>query len=83
MSYGIDWTPSADLELARIWNDAPDPNEVTVAFNEIERRLKYNPDTQGESRSGNNRILIIEPLAILFTVDHQKQEVLIYSVWEY
>ena len=67
MRYTLVWIPDADDELARIWTEAADKRAVTDATNEIERILKRQPLTEGESYDDDRR-LAVDPLEVIYTV---------------
>jgi hypothetical protein len=81
MIWTVAYKPSAEQELARLWNDAPDRAAVTDAANQIDALLKVDPLTQGESRSGTTRILFVPPLAVLFEVSEDDRYVDVLQVW--
>jgi plasmid stabilization system protein ParE len=68
MKYTVIWKPAAEADLARLWTDSPDKRAITDASDRIDALLKKNPGALGESRSGNDRILVIAPLALIFEV---------------
>jgi hypothetical protein len=63
--------------------NASDRNAVTQAANEIDRRLQTNPDQEGESRSDGRRLLLVNPLAVLFEVVPDDRIVSVIAVWQY
>lgn len=68
MRHTVTWTPSArDVELTEIWLQAPDRQAVTKAAHEIDRRLRVNPESQGQDFYGD-RILEVWPLIVVFAV---------------
>jgi hypothetical protein len=56
-----------------------DTEPLSHAVREIDRQLKSDPMRVGESREGNERLLIIHPLSVLFEVFEEEQIVLIYE----
>jgi hypothetical protein len=48
--------------------EAADRQAVTDAANAIDQALQVDPDTVGEARSGNTRLLIESPLTVFFDV---------------
>ena len=82
MRYTVDWEPDAEQEFTAIWMNASDPNVVTGAANEIERRLAYDPSSQGEARSGRDRVLFEPPLVVYFEVDDDARKVSVHGVRE-
>jgi len=83
MRYTVSWLPGAESELARLWLDEPIRGHIELAANEIDRCLSVNPESEGESRDGNRRILFISPLVVTFKVDQQNRMVQVREVWLY
>jgi plasmid stabilization system protein ParE len=81
MRYTVVWTPTAQQELARIWTAATDRNAVSAASNRIDYLLARNPHGVGESRSASARLLIVEPLAVLYRVEDEDCLVTLGVVW--
>jgi hypothetical protein len=81
----VDWLQSALDELADIWNQADSTirRDITSACHEIDQRLSRNPHTEGESRTGDRRLLFVHPLGVLYRVDSQDSKVEILHVWRY
>lgn len=50
------------------------------AWDDIELRLSGNPAEEGESREGNERVLIVNPLTVLYEVFPNQSTVLIYRL---
>jgi plasmid stabilization system protein ParE len=80
MKYRVVWRRIARDQLALIWTTAPDRAAVTEAANAIDALLERNPSNCGESREGNQRILIERPLVVVFAVDEQQKKVVVLSV---
>jgi hypothetical protein len=53
---------------------------LTQAVSEIERRLGTEPLTAGESRDGEERVLIVPPLAVTYEPFSRDGVVIIYAV---
>lgn len=68
MKYHVNWKPLAEDNLALIWIMASDRNAVNQAAIEIDRLLENDPNTVGESRSGNSRVAFVGPLTVYFEV---------------
>jgi plasmid stabilization system protein ParE len=81
MKYTVVWRPNAEQDLATIWNAAADRNAVAAASNRIDYLLARNPHGVGESRSGNKRLLIVGPLAVVYRVQDQDCLVTVAAVW--
>ena len=81
--FRIQWAKAARTELARIWTSA-DPmlrQAITRAAHRIDQKLMRQPDTIGESRDANRRVLIDEPLAILYCLFPDDNRVRVTQVW--
>jgi mRNA-degrading endonuclease RelE of RelBE toxin-antitoxin system len=83
MKYTVVWKPEAERRLADLWVNATNRRAITDAANEIDKQLGHDPETKGESRSGNRRILLESPLGILFKIDPQDRKVIVLTVWQY
>lgn len=81
MIFTVAWGPGAVSELADIWLDALDRSRVTAAAREIDRFLRRDPTTRGESRDENVRILFVAPLGVDFEVVEDDRIVYVLSVW--
>jgi hypothetical protein len=66
MRFTLIWKPAAERRLAQIWIEAGDRKAITDAANAIDRALRYQPLTLGESRDGQTRILVEEPLVVVY-----------------
>ncbi len=80
MIFTVLWKPLAEEELASIWIDAQDRQTISAAANEIDKLLRVDPQSQGESRSGSQRVLIMEPLVVAFEVEEDDRRVSALSV---
>ena len=82
MSFTVDWRPTAEDELIRLWVDHPDErNEITAAAAALEAALRRDPEALGESRTGSTRIAFEGPLVIAFDVFLDQRLVLVRTVW--
>ena len=81
MSYTVLWRPSAERDLAQIWIDAADRNQVSKAADAVEQELRRDPLTVGESRGHVTRIATESPLTILFDVFVEDRKVIVWDVW--
>ncbi len=84
MKWTVTYRPSAQGDLADIWVNAPDPQEVAETADAIDQVLANNPLEAGESRSGNSRIIIARPLSVLYDVypEDARVEVFAVSFWK-
>lgn len=76
------WKPRAQNDLALFWSDAL-PGEraaITAAANRLDQLLAHDPETIGESRPGDRRILFVAPLAVIFTIAEPDRRVDVLSV---
>jgi plasmid stabilization system protein ParE len=83
MMYTVTWLPSAEQELANLWNNAADRSQLAAAANAIDDALAANPLDAGESRGGITRIVFERPLAVLFDVDRSDRTAKVWDVWRY
>lgn len=81
MIFTVVWKPTATSELAEIWLNAADRAAVTAAAHQIDTSLRVDPFTQGESRSGNRRILFAPPLGVDFEIEALDRRVDVLRVW--
>ena len=82
MKFTTDWQ-AIENDLAAIWVNAADRQEVTDTANMIERLLKHDPMNVGEARDGNTRILIVPPLAIYYDVIVDDCRVVVWQLWRW
>ena len=83
MKFMVFWTPSALKRLAELWNAGPDRAAIAAAANFIDKSLEYDPESQGESRGSNVRILIRAPLAVYCKVSPDDCNVTVFAVWRW
>ena len=81
MKFTVIWKPSAEQELAQLWEDADDRCDISMASDAIDRRLAESADRAGESRDGDDRIDFERPLGIRFRVSLADRKVLVLNVW--
>jgi hypothetical protein len=80
MRYTVTWVPTALDELARIWIAAPDQQAASDAADEIDRRLRRNPERVGVDLGGD-RYLEVEPLAVFYSIHPADRLVRVLAVW--
>jgi len=80
MRFTVTWHPAAEQELAEIWLQAADRNQVTHAANLLDRALASDPLAPGEEFYGD-RLLVALPLAVTYTVSQADRTVQILQVW--
>jgi plasmid stabilization system protein ParE len=83
MRYTVLWKPAAEQELASIWMNASDRDNITAAANRIDRLLHSDAESRGESRSAGMRVLVVPPLGVLFTVEPDDRVVSVGTVWRF
>lgn len=77
--YTVDWSEDALNELAVLWLQATDPDEVTRA-QAIDTLLARAPLHHGEVVREELRRLIVPPLRVLYTVNASTRAVEIAAV---
>lgn len=71
MNFRVVWPRRAIESLARVYlasTDREQATAVTAAMAEVDRQLERFPQTAGESRIGNDRILFVRPIVVEFEV---------------
>ena len=78
----IRWERGALAELADAWleSNSDERRKIVAAAAEIDRQLLGDPETLGESRTENARLMFIPPLGVLFEVENGVVSVL--HVWK-
>jgi hypothetical protein len=76
------WTPAAEQQLTAILLTATDSAAVLKAARSLDRKLRRDPLTVGESRGSSvERIVFAEPLGITFSVIVDDATVYVTAVW--
>jgi hypothetical protein len=83
VKFTVIWLTSAEAELAEVWLAADDRELIAQTANEIDARLAAEPETQGESRSGQRRILLVAPLGVVFETHLADRIVRVLDVWRF
>ncbi len=65
----VEWDPSAEQELARLWMLAADPQAVTDAQARIDRLLARNPIGNGQHLAEGLYRLCVPPLTVYYRID--------------
>jgi hypothetical protein len=73
--YTVEWQPAAEDDLADIWMNAPDPDEVTHAQLEIDRRLANDPTFFGKHLGEGLWRIIHPPLIACYVIDDTARRV--------
>lgn len=60
-----------------------DPHALPRAIEEINLKLSDDPSGLGESRSGEERVLVVFPLSVFYEVFEEAQVVMIYAAVHY
>lgn len=87
MTFRVVWTDAADEVLRThdhlAWEKGADPTILDRAADQIEDLLTRTPEFVGESRADPERVLIVEPLSVIYEVFPLDLVVLIYEarVW--
>jgi hypothetical protein len=80
MRYTLIWKPAVEQRLAQIWTEAADRRAVTEAADKIDEVLRTHPLAVGESRDEGRRILIEEPLVVVYRVLEEDRLVRVVGV---
>ncbi len=68
MRWTVVWVPPAQGHLANLWMYAPDRQAVAESADRIDQELLIDADNKG-APFGPFRILVDDPLSVLYTVD--------------
>ena len=68
MRYTVVWLSSALDDLMAIWTNAYDRQAVSDAADGIEQILRTDPVLRGETIMGSLRVLLSEPLQVIYRV---------------
>jgi hypothetical protein len=79
MRFTVTWQAAAEQELAEIWLRSAERNDIVRATDYIDRVLATEPLSQGEEFYGD-RILVVLPLAVTFTISEPDRRVQILQV---
>ena len=80
MNYAIIWLEEAEEQLADLWMRANDPKGINEYIEFVERLLGYAPLDFGESRGGNDRIILSGPVGLIYRVDEANRTVQVVTV---
>ena len=80
MRFTVTWSPSAQIQLARLWLAAADRNSVTAAQHQIDQLLRVDPHLRGFPFFGD-RVLSVAPLHVRFSIDTMDMIVEVAEVW--
>jgi len=81
MKYQVSWHPEAEAELARLWLDMPNRQEVAIAADRLDSFLGNRPSEIGESRPNSRRIFFETPLGVIYRVIDADKRVFVLRVW--
>jgi hypothetical protein len=80
MTFRVRYRRRATRALAANWVSAADRASVTRASDHAERLLAADPLGHEESRSGNRRVLFVDPLAVFYSVAPAKRVVVVQDI---
>jgi plasmid stabilization system protein ParE len=80
MIFTVVWKQSALDQLTELWMASENRRAVSAAANQIDSWLRHAPASKGESREGNERIMIVPPLVIVVEVHEVDRIVKVHSV---
>ncbi len=81
MKFTVVWRPFAEQQLSQLWLQANDRAGVSEAADRIDSLLQNDPQNEGESRGGGERILIAAPLAVLYRVSLDDRTATVWATW--
>jgi len=84
MKYKVVWIHRVLDRVTELCNSAIESGktvaDITQAMARIDKTLEQNPQQQGESRSGPERILFDPPLSVHFDIDEEERVVVVLAV---
>jgi hypothetical protein len=80
MRFTVTWHPEAEQELADIWLRFTEREQISQAANTIDDLLGGDPLAHGEEFYVD-RMLVVLPLAVTYTVSESDRAVRILQVW--
>lgn len=82
MTWTVVWLPAAEQELATLWLDLVTRPNVSPAADKIDRLLRRDPLSLGESHAGDQRLVFEDSLAVLYRVKEPDRLVEVIHVWK-
>lgn len=75
--YRLRWSNPFQRWLGTVWDGASDDERLRIAnaINSLSHMLSHDPLGNSESRGGQLRIVVEQPLAIYFTIDYSSDVV--------
>jgi hypothetical protein len=80
MHHTVVWEDAALGELTDVWLQSTDQSAVSAAANQVDPILRSDPATKGTDFYGD-RLLIIDPIRVVFTVIPDDLMVKVLHVW--
>ena len=81
MRYTVVWKPDAEAELAQLWLEAENKDQLAAASDELERLLRDHDAARNAIGVGNWRVLAVSPLGVEFLVNDADCKVTVITVW--
>jgi hypothetical protein len=83
--FHVQWLPAALDDLARIWLKAnsAERQEITAASRQLDKSLQDHPETQGESRDNEERVVFAQPLGVRIAIDNKRSTVQVLEAWRF
>jgi mRNA-degrading endonuclease RelE of RelBE toxin-antitoxin system len=79
-AFTVHWLPTAETELAHIYNTHPSPANVTKADAAIETILRFDPIGKGAHLAEGLYRLAVGPLVVYYSVDSAARTVEVSNV---
>ena len=80
MQFTVTWHRKSRDELARLWLTAADRRALAVAADVIDRELSRDAHLKGEDFYGD-RLFVVPPLAVTYSVSIDDRRVEVLDVW--
>ena len=80
MRFTVIWHPEAHDDLTSIWLNSADRKTITESVHRIDTALSEDPQFKGEEFYGD-RIFVVSPLAVTYTMSTEDRIVQVLQVW--
>ena len=80
MSFNVVWQRRAEDQLAALWAEAADQQDLADTAEAVDRILRREPLEQGESRDPGTRLWFYRPLQVLYYIDEPARTVFVVAI---
>lgn len=80
--YTVVWANAAENELAELWNNSKDRNELTVAADHIDNNLAVDAHLKGVDAGDGLKVISFSVLTAYFTAEPDDRMVKVWAVYQ-